>query len=251
MKRIGLAVALALLALPPAGQVAQAAPGSPCAAAEFLPAPILGYKGTTTGGSFYAQTGQSVSADVESKIVLRVTGQGPLNLTAIGPDGQSITPKDLVAHTAGSSWDGIVPGDEWGSFWVFPTPGCWDLHAVRGAVVGDVYVDTDAPAFTAVTFKLASPRRSIHSGQKVTFSVHPEIVPGPVEAGLAGRITIRRAGKTVRVLTLKVAGLQTYRPATRLTVQRPTSFTARARVSFNGTTMSKTLRFRVLPASGS
>jgi hypothetical protein len=208
-------------------------------------------KGITTGGSFYAQVGPMVTADVQEKAVVRVTGQGPLTISAIGPSGQSITPYQVEPHTVGSSWDGIVPGDEWGTFWVFPGPGCWDVHAVRGGVVGDIYVEADTPAFTGVAFKIASPRRSIRSGQKITFSIRPDITPGPVEAGLSAHVTVRHAGKVERVLRVKPSGLDVYRLSTRLIVRARTAFTAQATVTFRSTTVTKTVRFTVLPHTGS
>ncbi|MDX6324409.1 MAG: hypothetical protein QOK15_763, partial [Nocardioidaceae bacterium] len=46
------------------------------------------------------------------------------------------------AHS-GSNW--ARPGEEWGTGFVFPTTGCWDLHVRSGGTTGDVWVKV-APA---------------------------------------------------------------------------------------------------------
>ena len=74
----------------------------------------------------------------EAKIVWRLTGTGPFVATAIGPDAQQHRPIwGPVAHL-GSSWN--RPGQEWGTGFMFPTPGCWDLRVRRGTTNGDVWI---------------------------------------------------------------------------------------------------------------
>jgi hypothetical protein len=74
----------------------------------------------------------------QEKIVWRMTGTGLLTLEAIGPDG---THHRLAwgpdAHMS-STWD--KPGDEWGAGYVFASPGCWDLRAIRGNATADVWI---------------------------------------------------------------------------------------------------------------
>jgi hypothetical protein len=247
VRYLSVLVALVLLPLPAPASAVGTPTSSTCATSAYVPSPVGGLKGTTTGGDFYAQLTQTVPSNVNEKIVLRISGAGSLTLAAIGPQGQSVTPTVLDFHTGGSTWSSVVPGDEWGSLWVFPAPGCWDLHAVRSDVVGDIHFQAVAPVFTDMSFHVSSPHGSIRSGQKITFSISPDIVPGPVTDGLSGSITIRHAGKVYRVLKLKPTGVQLYQLATRLRVQKPTSFTARARVTFLGTTVSRTVQFLVLP----
>ncbi len=67
----------------------------------------------------------------EIKIAWRMTGDGPLTLSATGPTGRRVAPLSDPEPHLGSNWD--RPGDEWGSFWRFPQPGCWTVHLVRGA----------------------------------------------------------------------------------------------------------------------
>ena len=71
------------------------------------------------------------------KIVWRMTGTGDLQLSALGPDGRRISPDWMQVH-GGSNWK--RPGDEWGSGFTFPIPGCWDLHATRDNASGDVWL---------------------------------------------------------------------------------------------------------------
>jgi hypothetical protein len=72
----------------------------------------------------------------QEKIVWRMTGSGRLTLTAIGPDGRHHRLAWGPDAHLGSNWD--KPGDEWGAGYVFTTPGCWDLRAVRGDATADV-----------------------------------------------------------------------------------------------------------------
>jgi hypothetical protein len=32
----------------------------------------------------------------------------------------------------------MMPEDEWGSSFIFPVAGCWDIHASRGNLSGDI-----------------------------------------------------------------------------------------------------------------
>lgn len=63
------------------------------------------------------------------KIVWRMTGSGPLQLAAYGPDGTRVLPDWLEAHGT-SSWN-THPGYEWGSGFTFPRAGCWEVVATR------------------------------------------------------------------------------------------------------------------------
>lgn len=64
------------------------------------------------------------------KIIWRMTGKGALRLEAFDSDGNRVRPQEGPSqHFAGSNWN--RPGDEWGSSWVFPHPGCWTIAASR------------------------------------------------------------------------------------------------------------------------
>jgi hypothetical protein len=74
----------------------------------------------------------------QEKIVWRMTGTGLLSLQATGPDGQHYRLAWGPAAHLSSNWD--KPGDEWGAGYVFTSPGCWDLRAIRGHATADVWI---------------------------------------------------------------------------------------------------------------
>lgn len=65
--------------------------------------------------------------DEQAKVVWKVDGEGELTAVALGPSGERVEPEVLTPQ--GSNWD--RPGDEWGSLWAFPRPGCWQLRVTR------------------------------------------------------------------------------------------------------------------------
>lgn len=78
-------------------------------------------------------------ANSDVKIVWRMTGSGDFSLLALGPQGERLLPQQGPEIHEGSNWQ--HPGDEWGSVFVFPTSGCWDLHASRNNASGDVWLN--------------------------------------------------------------------------------------------------------------
>jgi len=70
-----------------------------------------------------------LGADVETKIVWRMTGSGTFDIEATGPYGVVVEPIWGPDLHDGSSWN--RPGDEWGTGWNFPTAGCWTVQADR------------------------------------------------------------------------------------------------------------------------
>jgi hypothetical protein len=78
----------------------------------------------------------------EIKIVWRVTGSGPLTLTATGPDEQD---RPLVwGPDPHEDSDFKRPGQEWGAGYRFDRPGCWRLRATRGPGWADVWLNVYA-----------------------------------------------------------------------------------------------------------
>ncbi len=71
-----------------------------------------------------------LTAMQETKIVWRVTGHGPLRVTGMNDAGD-------VAQVSGPS---AHSGGDWGTFVIFPKPGCWRLHVQRDDVSGDVFL---------------------------------------------------------------------------------------------------------------
>jgi hypothetical protein len=68
-------------------------------------------------------------AGQEIKVAWRMTGTGDFTMTATGPDGTKVNPSWGPEPHSGSTFQ--RPGDEWGTGWVFPSPGCWTLDARR------------------------------------------------------------------------------------------------------------------------
>jgi hypothetical protein len=123
------------LSLAPLGRVG-CAPASPVDSAFEVQGTVSG--GLELWGLVEPQNGLPVRSDSSVKIVWRMTGAGPLRLTAIGPVGEKLLPDFGPEIHGGSSW--TRPGDEWGSSFTFPTPGCWDVQLTRGAVTGHVWM---------------------------------------------------------------------------------------------------------------
>ncbi|TDE58215.1 hypothetical protein E1295_06340 [Nonomuraea mesophila] len=75
----------------------------------------------------------------EVKIVWRMTGEGPLRVAASLPDGTAATLAWGPEEHDGSSWR--RPGQEWGTGFVFPEPGCWKVELTRTRGSGHVLLE--------------------------------------------------------------------------------------------------------------
>ncbi|SCE88464.1 hypothetical protein GA0074696_1441 [Micromonospora purpureochromogenes] len=102
--------------------------GAGCPADNDYPVrEIAGTPGVLWALLFFPET-DGLPAGRQTKIALKVTGTGELTLRATGPDDVTVRPEEFDQHD-GSNW--TRPGDEWGTYWVFPTPGCWTIRADR------------------------------------------------------------------------------------------------------------------------
>ncbi|WP_371785738.1 hypothetical protein [Streptosporangium subroseum] len=72
------------------------------------------------------------------KIVWRMTGSGPLRVSATHPDGTRATFAFGPEEHGGSNWK--RPGDEWGTGLVFPKAGCWKVRLSRDTGTGEVWL---------------------------------------------------------------------------------------------------------------
>jgi hypothetical protein len=63
------------------------------------------------------------------KVAWRMSGSGPLAMAATGPGGRTVRPAWGPEPHSSSNW--TRPGDEWGTGWVFPVPGCWTITLTR------------------------------------------------------------------------------------------------------------------------
>ena len=84
-------------------------------------------------------------AKEDEKIVWRITGSGKqFSVQARHDDGTVIFPIwGPDDHGQGSNWE--RPGNEWGTGFNFPQPGCWTLTATRGTTTGEIRLDVLAP----------------------------------------------------------------------------------------------------------
>jgi hypothetical protein len=96
-----------------------------------------GVQGEATSGSVVAllfTDPTALSAGKELKIVWRVTGTGQARFSATGPGSRTIAPVWGPEGHGGSNFN--YPGEEWGTGFVFPTPGCWTVHVARDDMTG-------------------------------------------------------------------------------------------------------------------
>lgn len=83
-------------------------------------------------------------AKTDEKIVWRITGEGmQLDAQARNEDGILIRPIWGPENHAGSNWD--HPGDEWGTGFNFPDPGCWTITVTRGTTTGEIRLNVLSP----------------------------------------------------------------------------------------------------------
>ena len=82
-------------------------------------------------------------ANVEVKIVWRVTGTGEFVVEGRHEDGTVISPVwGPEAHDS-SNWE--RPGMEWGTGFTFPKAGCWTLIGTLGTTSGEIYLAVAPP----------------------------------------------------------------------------------------------------------
>jgi hypothetical protein len=73
----------------------------------------------------------------DEKIVWRIKGTGQrFDIFAQHEDGTIVHPIWGPEYHDSSTWN--RPGDEWGTGFNFPKPGCWTLTVTLGATTGDI-----------------------------------------------------------------------------------------------------------------
>ena len=86
---------------------------------------------------------ETAHTNEDEKIVWRVTGEGEeFHAEARSEEGTIITPIWVDYH-GGSNWQ--RPGQEWGTGFNFPTPGCWRITVSRGATMGEIDIEVLGP----------------------------------------------------------------------------------------------------------
>jgi hypothetical protein len=114
--------------------------------------PLAGWKGgdqpETRGTALHGaelfglvmpEQGLPLRVDEQIKIVWRMTGRGPLVASATSPSGVP-TPLTFGPEEHGGS-NYLRSGQEWGTGYLFPEPGCWHLHFARDDTQGDVWFE--------------------------------------------------------------------------------------------------------------
>lgn len=98
-------------------------------------------RGTAQGAELWGLlfVGQPpLSRKKEIKIVWRMTGEGPLRVRATLPDGSTAKLAWGPEQHGGSNWR--RPGQEWGTGFVFPKPGCWKVELTRTSGSGHAWL---------------------------------------------------------------------------------------------------------------
>lgn len=103
-------------------------------------------KGTAIDGArlygLVMGAGVPLGVGEEIKIVWRMSGRGPLSATATSPSGLDAPLTFGPEEHNGSTYD--RPGDEWGTGYRFPEPGCWHLHLERDDTQAEVWFNITA-----------------------------------------------------------------------------------------------------------
>lgn len=102
---------------------------------------LIEIHGTGYAAELWALT-EPLIAQRDVKIVWRMTGTGTLRLVAVDTRGARVEPRERPSPHGGSTWD--RPGDEWGTIFFFPSPGCWTIEAQRDSGSGRLVVEVAA-----------------------------------------------------------------------------------------------------------
>jgi hypothetical protein len=86
---------------------------------------------------------ETAHTNEDEKIVWRITGEGDeFHTQAQSEDGTLRTPVWAEYH-GGSNWQ--RPGQEWGTGFNFPEPGCWKITVTRGETTGEIALEVLGP----------------------------------------------------------------------------------------------------------
>jgi len=79
---------------------------------------------------------ETARVNEDAKIVWRITGESDeFQAQARNKEGNVIAPSWIEYH-GGSNWQ--RPGQEWGTGFNFPTPGCWTITVSRGETIREI-----------------------------------------------------------------------------------------------------------------
>lgn len=74
----------------------------------------------------------------EVKVAWGMTGSGRFRVVAYGPNGQRLLPTWGPERHSSGNW--VHPGGEWGTGFVFPSAGCWRIHARRAYPSANIWL---------------------------------------------------------------------------------------------------------------
>lgn len=119
-----------------------ATPIDSCPLPVVLADPFPEQQGISTNAElwalFFPKHTLPVYSGEEIKIAWHMTGKGSLRMKAVHPDGTEVLPSWGPEPHDGSNWE--RPGDEWGTGFVFPKPGCWKVIASRDNASGELLI---------------------------------------------------------------------------------------------------------------
>jgi len=110
-----------------------------CAPPATIQTPETGLD--SSRGSFWALFFSTMPppADKEVKVVWRMTGSGVFTFRVSDASGNTVPLVWGPESHLGSNWD--HPGDEVGTGFNFPHPGCWNIHVTRLETYGDLWLE--------------------------------------------------------------------------------------------------------------
>ena len=121
---------------PPSPPVEFSAPLASACGAQPAQTPLAEVKGSRLWALVFGPV--PIKARTDTKIVWRMGGSGTFDIGAKTTNGTSAQLTFGPEFHTSSDWN-IPNTDEWGTGFIFPTAGCWRVHASRGAMTGDVY----------------------------------------------------------------------------------------------------------------
>lgn len=121
---------------PPSAGAAFSAPLASSCPAVPAQTPLAEVKGSRLWALVFVPL--PIKARIESKVAWRMGGHGAFHIGAKTTNGSSAQLTAGPELHGSSSW--YIPNtDEWGTGFIFPTAGCWRVHAWRDGTTGDLY----------------------------------------------------------------------------------------------------------------
>jgi hypothetical protein len=105
------------------------------------PRPLLGTPASGTATRAVLAFFLEPRVGIEQKMILRMSGNGPLTMQAKHNDEASVEITRIDTSHGSSTYDSLFPGTtEFGLLFTFPKPGCWQLDVRRADAAAAFYV---------------------------------------------------------------------------------------------------------------